>query len=323
MKTAIAGYDTEITLPAPLRLERGGSIPRPTIGLRQWGAPDRPVVLLLGGISATRRAFALPGEAPGWWQQLVDASRVLSGGAVQLVSADFLAGTGTSSRPPSDAAVSTADQASAIVAAAVAVGLPPFSAVVGASYGGMVALALAERHPGACRQVVAISAAHRSHPMASALRWIQREILVLGRAAGDAKAGVALARALAMTTYRTAAEYEERFGYAAAGSDDAARYLAGRGRTFAEQWSAERFAVLLRSLDQHDVTPGRITDPVALIGVSTDALVPPWQLEQLRLCLGGSSTLTVLDSPWGHDAFLKEPRRLGALLDLSLDTLVP
>lgn len=321
--TALAAKDDAVLLEEPLRLERGGAIHPCTVGLRRFGDPDAPAVLALGGISATRRVTTLPGEADaGWWDPVVAASETLSSRGVQLVGADFLAGDGLSSPPSDEQTLTTADQAEAIAGACIAAGIPRLAGVVGASYGGMVALALAERRPEFVGRVVAISAADRSHPMASASRWVQREIVRLGQAAGRPEAGVALARALAMTTYRTSAEFHERFGDGPAGVRAVTAYLAARGEAFARRWSAARFRHLSESLDLHQVDPSRINVPVTLVGVTSDTLVPLWQLEALRTALGGPAELRLLESPWGHDAFLKEPVALARLIDRSF-TLRP
>lgn len=321
--TAPAVVDEAVLLEEPLHLQRGGAIHPCTVGLRRFGDPDAPAVLVLGGISATRRVTSLPGEPDaGWWDPVVVASETLSSRGVQLVGADFLAGEGLSSSPSDEQTLTTADQADAIAGACVAAGVQRLAAVIGASYGGMVALALAERRPQFAGQVVAISAADRSHPMASASRWVQREIVRLGQAGGRPEAGVALARALAMTTYRTSTEFQQRFGPGPAGACAVTAYLAARGETFAGRWSAARFRQLSESLDLHQVDPSRITVPVTLVGVSSDTLVPLWQLEPLRAALGGPAELRVLESPWGHDAFLKEPVGIARLIDRSL-TLRP
>jgi len=320
--TTIAVADEAVLLDDPLRLELGGVIPRCTVGLRRVGDADAPAVLVVGGISATRRVTSLPGDADaGWWDPVVDASRVLSGGAVQLIGADFLAGEGLSSLPDEADRITTGDQAEAIARACIASGIESVDAVVGASYGGMVALSLAARRPEFVRRVVAISAADRSHPMASASRWIQREIVRLGEAAGRSHAGVALARALAMTTYRTAEEFHDRFGAGPEGAARVAEYLAGRGEAFAGRWTAPRFRQLSGSLDLHQVDPSRIRIPVVLVGVTSDSLVPVRQLESLRAALGSGGSLHLLDSPWGHDAFLKEPAAIARLIDRSLTSL--
>jgi homoserine O-acetyltransferase len=55
--------------------------------------------------------------------------------------------------------------------------------------------------------------------------------------------------------------------------------------------------------------------------VTSDTLVPLWQLESLRGRLGSATSLHRLDSPWGHDAFLKEPAEIAQLIDRSLTSL--
>jgi homoserine O-acetyltransferase len=317
-----AGADRAVQLDGPLRLERGGAIAPCTIGLRRVGKADAPAVLVLGGISATRLVTSVPGETTaGWWEPVVRASRLLSGGTVQLIGADFLAGEGLSSTPGAGQTVTTGDQADAIAAACAAIGIRRLAIAIGASYGGMVALALAERHPDFVARVVAISAADRSHPMASAGRWIQREILRLGEAAGRPQAGVALARALAMTTYRTAGEFRARFGAGDSGARSVTAWLEDRGAAFAARWTPSRCRQLSESLDLHSVDPSRIAPPVTLVAVPSDTLVPLWQLQLLRERLGGSEPLHLLESPYGHDAFLKEPAAVARLLDRSLTSL--
>ena len=59
--------------------------------------------------------------------------------------------------------------------------------------------------------LLAISAAHRSNPFTSAQRALQRQAVELGERLGSPEAGVALARKLAILTYRTPEEFGERF----------------------------------------------------------------------------------------------------------------
>jgi homoserine O-acetyltransferase len=51
-----------------------------------------------------------------------------------------------------------------------------------------------------------------------------------------------------------------------------------------------------------------------LIGFPTDRLVPLADLCELQRRLRGPATLEVVDSPYGHDAFLKETGKLAPLL---------
>ena len=91
-------------------------------------------------------------------------------------------------------------------------GLESLHAIVGASYGGMVALCFAERHAALVGRIVVLSAADKSQVLSTAWRSVQRQIVREAIARGDGPAGLKLARALAMATYRSAVEFELRFG---------------------------------------------------------------------------------------------------------------
>ena len=105
----------------------------------------------------------------------------------------------------------------------------PLQAIVGASYGGMVALAFAERYPSWCSTSSSISAADRSHPMATAWRSVQRAIVRYAAAdTATVPEGLRLARALAMATYRSPEEFAARFG-GAADADRRTLPVSGRG----------------------------------------------------------------------------------------------
>src|SRR5204862_1293609 len=90
-------------------------------------------------------------------------------------------------------------------------GIEKLGAIVGASYGGMVALAFGERYPQRVERLVVISASDVAHPMATAWRSVQRNIVRLGISANQPASGLELARALAMSTYRSPEEFAARF----------------------------------------------------------------------------------------------------------------
>src|SRR3546814_17920369 len=75
-------------------------------------------------------------------------------------------------------------------------GIERAQALFGASYGGAVALAFAERYPDRLDSVLVLSMAARPAPMASALRALQRDLLRLGEDLGFQAEAVAMARAL-------------------------------------------------------------------------------------------------------------------------------
>lgn len=182
----------------------------------------------------------------------------------------------------------------------------------------MVALALAARRPELIEQLVLISAPHTPHPAATAVRELQRRIVGLGRGTAQEAEGLAIARGLAMLTYRTREEFALRFTGGIDCEDplacsDPGRYLRARGAAYRDVMSPGRFLSLSASIDRHDVDPAAVRVPALVIGAASDQLVPPDQLRALAATLP-DARLEILDSLYGHDMFLKEAHRVGALI---------
>jgi homoserine O-acetyltransferase len=137
---------------------------------------------------------------------------------------------------------------------------------------------------------------------------------------------LALARGLAMTTYRSSREFAERFESAPIERHDAdatfavEAYLAHHGERFAARWAAERFLALSLSGDLHRVDPSRIRTPTVIVSAEGDAVVPAAQLEALAASLAAPTRLIHLASSRGHDAFLTEPDALGNILAVAIST---
>lgn len=294
-------------------------------GYRTYGARRHPAIVVLGGISSGRDVAADGSGRPGWWPEIVGDGLAIDTRRRFVIGADYLGGSGTAASAPR---VTTGDQARAIAALLDRLGIHRVEAIVGASYGGMVALAFAALHPERIGRAVVISAAHRSHPMATALRSLQRQVVRLGLTTGRERAALEIARGIAMTTYRTAAEFAGRFDAAPiAGPDGEADarfavedYLAHCGRTYAGRTSPEGFLRLSESIDLHQVEPAAIRAPTTLVAVESDTLVPSWLMRELRDRLAGPVELHTIDSIYGHDAFLKETGALDAILRHALST---
>lgn len=280
-----------------------------------FGTAGMPVVIVQGGISANREVTAVDEDgAPGWWQALVG-----EGAAIDLARCRVLAIDWLDAGQLGAGAVSSEDQADALAAVLQALGVARVHAFVGSSYGAMVALAFGARHPRRVDKLVLLAGAHRPHPLSTAQRSVQRGIVRLGQACGQASEALALARQLAITTYRGSAEFGRRFAAAPEWRDERFHfpvedYLAHQGRRFVERFDAERFLALSESIDLHDVAPEQVPTPATLIGFPSDRLVPLADLCELQRRLRGPATLEVVESPYGHDAFLKEPEQLAPLL---------
>ncbi len=85
------------------------------------------------------------------------------------------------------------------------------------------------------------------------------------------------------------------------------------------RFEPERFLALSESIDLHRIEPESIRVPTTVIGIGSDRLVPIADLAELAARIGVPSRLETIDSPYGHDAFLKEPERIGALIRTALD----
>ena len=123
-------------------------------------------------------------------------------------------------------APSTFDQARVLAAVLDAIGVDRPVTIVGASYGGMVGLALAEIEPERIGRLVVIGARRRAAPSGHRSRELQRRVVALGIEAGRGDEALAIARGMAMLTYRTPQEFAVRFD---GGIDDLLR-LAARSR---------------------------------------------------------------------------------------------
>ena len=307
--------DISIMLPVDFRLQSGEALSRPELRLRVYGDTEKPAIAVSGGISSGRAVAATPDSAgemghSGWWRDIVR-----QGGPVDLddycvIGFDFLPGHDEIART-----IGTADQARALANALDIVNIERLHAFIGASYGGLVALAFAAAFPSRRERRCVISAAERAHPAATAIRGVQRRIVDFAAQCGDPQEGVALARQLAMITYRTPEEFEARFdhapGTARGEPSDVCNYLISRGRAFG--MDAERYLTLSDSIDRHHVDPAEIKAASLFIAVRSDRLVP---LSDMRRLAGAvrAARLVEIDSLYGHDAFLKEADRIGPVI---------
>jgi len=302
-------------LPLTLPLRHAG--PRSVV--LRWelrGDPNLPVVAVLGGISADRHvASSAAFPERGWWE--AQAADTFDGRCV--LGVDWLGADGTL-----DTAIDTHDQSRALAAVLDHLGIARLAAFIGCSYGEMVGLAFASAHPHRLSRLVAIAGAHRPHPFASAWRALQRQVVVLGQLQCAETQGLSLARQLALLSYRTPEEFAQRFDADATLDGGAAHcaseaWLGERGASYARRTPATAFLRLSESIDLHRVSPGDIRVPTSLVAFEEDRLVPVDDIRALAAGIAATVRLHVLRSPYGHDAFLKEPAAIARCLRIALD----
>ena len=307
------GRDVRAPIPEDFRLESGERLAASEVVGRLHGPAGGPLVVVAGGISSGRFVTC-------WWSWAVRAGGPVDLDRVRVLGFDLSPG-----KDEPAVTITTTDQARLLALLLNALDEPRVEAFVGASYGGCIGLAFAAAFPERVGHVVAISAAHRTHPAATAWRGVQRRLLAFARDCGREAEGVALARELAMATYRTSEEFALRFAStppAEAGAPyPVCDYLIARGAGYAEVTSAARWIALSDSLDRHDVAPEAVQCALTVIGFTSDRLVPVEDSRELAERSPRLRRLVEAPSIFGHDAFLKERELVGRALHDALSPL--
>ena len=202
----------------------------------------------------------------------------------------------------------------------------------------MTSLAYCALFPGQAERLVTISGAAHANPFAIALRSLQREMVRSDPAwrggnyepGRGPRLGLRLARKLGTITYRSAEEWEQRFGRrrvpetAGIAGDfrpqfEVEGYLEHQAQRFADQFDANAYLYLSRAMDQFDLAEhgdGSLARAFArfgvrralVIGVETDMLFPLSQQREIADHLRSAGHADVefhaFPSLQGHDAFL-------------------
>jgi homoserine O-acetyltransferase len=132
---------------------------------------------------------------------------------------------------------------------------------------------------------------------------------------------------MAMLTYRTPAEFADRFAEPPRVEDGRVRvaaesYLDFQGERHAERMSATAYRRLSESIDLHRIDPASVAVPAAFAAVDSDALVPAPDVEALAAAVPGAG-YHLIHSRFGHDAFLKEEAQVAGIISQHLQSLEP
>jgi len=221
-------------------------------------------------------------------------------------------------------------------------GILRLTAVIGGSIGGMQALRWATDFPALLDVCCAIGATPLP-AMGLALNHLQRQAILSDPAWQDGDyttqpvAGLALARAIAMCSYKSAALFDARFGRRPdrSGEDprkmltgryDVAGYLDHQGEKFVRRFDANSYLVLSKAMDTFDLTDAelaRIRARIHLVGLSSDWLFPAAGVRALAHRLRAVNVAVQYDeiiTDHGHDGFLAEPDAVAPCLRAALTT---
>ncbi len=159
-----------------------------------WGqlAPRADnAVLVCTGLSASSHLCSHEGNPePGWWEGVVGPGAAIDTERWFVICVNVLGGchgsTGPSTMDPGSGKaygssfplLSVWDFVATQRSLLDELGIARVDTVLGASMGGMQALAFAAAYPEGCRRLIAISAPGRSYPLSISLRFVQRQALM-------------------------------------------------------------------------------------------------------------------------------------------------
>lgn len=342
----------------PFELATGGHLQPVTLRYALYGELNEArdnAILVCHALSGSARVA-------DWWPQLFAASSLFDTRRYCVIGINVIGScygsTGPSSLNPGNGSetyggdfpvVTIADMVRAQALLLDELGVERLACVVGGSIGGMQALRWAVDFPERVERCIGIGVAPLS-AMGLALNHLQRQAIRNdplwreGRYSWDAQPakGLALARGLAMCTYKSAELFDERFARRPdrSGEDphalmtgrfDVAGYLDYQGASFTARFDANSYLVISKAMDNFDLARGyeseeaalgRISARLLLIGISSDWLFPASDVRALSVrasAAGVDATYRELVSPHGHDGFLADAALLAPLIRPHLD----
>src|SRR6185312_10394933 len=345
-------------MPDPFPMWRGGALHGARIAYETWGTLNEArdnALLLFTGLSPSAHAASSPEDpSPGWWQRMIGPELAIDTGQFFVICVNSLGSCFGSTGPASDDPatgkpyrltfpdLSVEDIARAGFETMRSLGIERLDTVMGPSLGGMVVLAFAAQFPGAARRLVSISGTAAASPFAIALRSIQREAITndpawkQGEYTADEppRTGQRLARKLGTVTYRSAAEWAQRFAREPIRADmrrddpfasefAVQGYLEAQARKFVTAFDANCYLYLSRAMDRFDLGKHGEHDGVLrrsqleqalVIGVESDMLfsIPEQRAVARAFQQAGVTTyFRPLHCIEGHDSFLIDIERFG------------
>jgi homoserine O-acetyltransferase len=315
-------------------LESGAILPDLVVAYRHDGVAigEGRQILVVHALTGSADA------AGDWWAPLIGPGQVLDTEKFGIICMNLLGSrygtSGPISRNPVTGKpygrafppVTVRDQARAQWRLLDALGIGKLALATGGSLGGMVALEVALERPGEISRVVPMAAPARIGQLA--VGWDHIQLEIVDKLGMD---GLDLARQLAITTYRSEIDFEQRFAGRVEpdGTPSIVSYLRYQGRKLLERFDADTYRTLVWAMDTHDIGRDRGGPVAALrrlaaygtrltgVGIEGDILYGTNQVRDMveaATAAGMDAAYREIHSTKGHDAFLVEWDQLTTLL---------
>ena len=327
-------------LSQPFKLERGEVLTGVQVAYRTWGKLNSE------GDNGVLVCHALTGSADAdeWWEDLFGSGKAFDSDRDFIVCSNILGScygtTGATSINPktgipygaSFPAITIRDMVRLQAELIKYLGIKSLQLVIGGSLGGMQVLEWALLYPEIVKAIAPIATSGRHSAWCIGLSEAQRQAIYndpnwKGGNYTDEQPpnqGLAVARMMAMSTYRYWHSFTERFGreYDASADQYAiASYLQHHGQKLVERFDANTYITITQAMDSHDIAQGQdyesvlqsIKQPALVVAIDSDILYPPVEQQELA-DLMPNAQLVWLKSTYGHDAFLVETAELNQLI---------
>jgi len=360
-------YEGDFVLPEPLQLDCGRTLAQASLHYAAYGH-----------LNATRDnavlvCHALSGSAAvaQWWPEILAPGGLLSLDHDFVLCVNLLGSCYGSTGPgsinpetgetygPDFPLISIRDNVRAQAQLLDSLGVARLRLVLGGSIGGMQAIEWAMLRPAQVERAAIIGVAPLT-AMGIALNHLQREAILNdpdwngGRYLPQKPPhrGLAMARKIAMLSYKSPSLFEERFARKpdrkggdpssgdpwssesgcglTGGRFDIGGYLDYQGVRFVDRFDANAYLAILRTMETWDPMRGAPSAPdsasdvfggirarLTLVGISSDWLFPPESVRafaELIRSAGVEAEYREMASSHGHDAFLAEQAELVRLL---------
>jgi homoserine O-acetyltransferase/O-succinyltransferase len=337
---------------SPFVMDSGRALAPATVAYETYGelnAAGDNAVLVCHALTGNAHAAGFASDDPrsaGWWEPLIGPGRGLDTSRDFVICSNFLGScygtTGPVSVNPSTGKqygpdfpqMTVRDMVRLQKALLDHLGVKSLRTVIGGSLGGMQVLEWGVMYPDVVRSMIPVATAVQHSPWCIGLNDIARQAIMNDPAwlggryepSAQPRAGLSLARQVAMMSYRSDVSFLARFGRGRH-SDmtnlfQVESYLRYQGDRLVNRFDANTYIAITRAMDLHDVALGRgemrdvlgrLGMPVLCIGISSDILYPVHEQKTIAGMIPGS-TYRELSSPHGHDSFLIEYDQLAAIV---------